>query len=189
MARSRKRPRRKTGTDHLPLPVRLLAWLASGLSFLNLIRDANLIELYGHLRTWTNAYDRLVHTLFGWIDFGPIGINRWESHVILLSFVVSGAISRAVFKKATRDGKPNALSNALFYAILIPTMFVVWLLFPDPLGLIICVPVLLLLVVSWSFAPDDDEASGADFRRELLGAGAALAIVLLLNYTLFKSAN
>lgn len=171
------------------LPVRMLGWVPGALSFLNLIRDMTLVEVFGLVRQWLDLYDLLVRRitgfLFGWIDWRWIRLDDAESHVLIIGILLGGVAGRASYRTALAKGHAASAIGQTMLAIIGVGGFVALPLFlvASPvglwIGLLFAAGILASGVVGGEWV-DENYVDSRHFRREFVIAGACVALVLLV---------
>ena len=171
---------------------RFVGWILAAHSLLNLIRDLNLIELYGLLREWTTAYGLLVsnlgYFLLGWITWGQFGIDGSETHVVVIAALMGSAAGRAGFTTDIAHGRAPSYSAHIGMAIGMPIFFGLMVLFwPPPGSLIYCLGMEAFVTLIWAIDRNNAYLSFSEFRKELLIAITGLMMLIILNYSIFRS--
>lgn len=136
---------------------RPIAWALSGLGFVSLIDDLDLVKITGWGRDWLDAYqytvERISGFLFGWIDWWWLGVSTSEAHALVLSIVLVVGVLRGVSELLARYGTGGGESDTavalghVFYLLVWCTSLVAAVLLPDPLGW----PLLLLTALAVVF--------------------------------------
>jgi hypothetical protein len=178
----------------VPIVFRAFGWIFGSLSFLNLIRDATQLELYGVLREWSDAYNlfirRVISILFGWIELGWIKIEDSESHVLVISVIIGAALGRAIVASDPEETASKAMIIGYQLAPPLVLLFVFtlfMLLIPAPVGALIGLTLEAAMIGIWAVQGDDKGGLRPhDFRRELLVVLAGFLLVVLANYMIFK---
>lgn len=188
--------RRPHKISTMNIPIRLMGWLLGGLSLLNLIEELSPVKLYGSLSKWIEAYSHFMNlinsTLFGWIDIAWISISSSESHVLVISSILSITYARANMKfECDNNGDGTFLLGVSVFSFCFGLSFIPALILPSWLGLIGSVLGLFLFLLSCYVFDGDDVKnrklpSPASARQELLGVGAVFLILIILNYTYFR---
>lgn len=171
------------------LPVRMLGWAPGALSVLSLIRDLTWVEVYGLVRQWLDVYDLLVRKitgfLFGWIDWRWIRLDDPESHVLVIGILLGSIAGRASYRTALDKGNTASAIGQMMLAIIGVGGFVALPLFlvAPPIGLwiglLFAAGILASGVVGGEWV-DENYVNSRHFRRELVIAGACVALVLLV---------
>jgi hypothetical protein len=182
-------------TERRPsIVLRILGWILGAASLLNLIKDLNLVELYGKIAEWTAAYglfvSRVGSFLFGWLEWRWFGVDALENHMLVIAALIGGAAGRAAYATGIRRGKEDLLAElvgtfllffvcAFFAALFIPSPYSLW------------VGSILVLLMAWGNLSkvregQDAEIDFAEFRREAVIVGAGFLILILANYLIFR---
>ncbi len=170
-----------------------IGWVLGALSLLNLIKDLNLVELYGKIGEWTLAYglfvSRIGSFLFGWIDWGWIRIDALEYHMLVITVLVGSAAGRAAYSTAIRRGKADpGLELFATFAVFIACALGAALVIPSPYSL--WVGTILVLFMAWvqmsKVKEQEADIDFTEFRREAMIVGAAFLVLVLANYLIFK---
>jgi hypothetical protein len=181
------------------LPLVALSYVLSAASMLNLIQDLSPITLYGKLKSWADAYALLLHTvgdfLFSWIHVAWLGISRAEHHVIAVGSLLGVAAYRATLRLHREWGFDFTMAHSYswpVFFIYFVLAFVPCLVLPDYWGCVLAA----LCVIAYSskvfthrhspWGPISSRASGQAVLRELAGVLALLALVLVVNYAVFR---
>ncbi|GAA1786471.1 hypothetical protein GCM10009682_05720 [Luedemannella flava] len=91
----------------MPLPFRMLGWVAGALSMVNLVRDLDWVSLRGSVDQWVDAYGRFVAAgadlLFGWIKVGWLHVSHMEAHgLVIVGLLLSTFIKAGVTETNAR---------------------------------------------------------------------------------------
>ena len=193
---TKERKSRRGSAADLLRPLRVLGWLAGGLSLLNMIEDLSPLKVFGQLKSWLDAYTSFVSDLgaflFGWIEYEWIAIDDREMHILILAMLLVGAYARAVGRMprtpfgGVGDQIGTAIAGVVFYfsCVLLPAILV-----PSWYGLAASAAVLTALGAL--FLTHDSET--ADFpqphaiRVELVGVCGVFVLLVALNYTVFRA--
>ena len=177
-------------------PVHLLTWISGAFSLLHLIRDLTPVELFGLAKEWVDAYGLLVRRvttfLFGWINWRWISVSDNEGHVVVLAWLLSIAFSRAIVNSEPHrsdNATGRVLTAVTTGVVMISPVWVVALLLADPWGvaaggLIVAFFGAIILFVETTVP---QAPTLRDIRGELLGVGAVTLLLVILNYTVFRT--
>jgi hypothetical protein len=173
------------------LPLRVLGWIFGGLSILNLAEDLSPVALYGNLKVWVDAYAGMINVirsyLLAWINFKWLSVSENESHVLVLAAILCAAYGRAetLHRSKLGDGTPWAIG--LFTALLyFAAVFLPAVLLPSTWGLIGSILVLVFVSALFFFVRTDKTASPESARREAIGAFVVFALLVVINYVVFR---
>ena len=174
-----------------------LGWILGGLSVMQLLKDLTPLEIYGLLNEWMLAYAGFVATvsdfLFGWIDWRWMNISAIDAHILVLAIVFTSALARASTEAQVRNGMTvlDAMTGAWRAAAVIVLLPVLLLcaLIPSPYDAYVAGVGLAFLAFMFGFAfKEQDVAVPASsvVRRELVGVGAVVLLLVVVNYTFFR---
>ena len=181
-------------TPKSPLIIRSFGWVLGTLSLLNLATDLRLVELYGDLRAWIEAYSMLVstlgHFLFGWVEWRWIKVESDEYHVLVVAALVSGTMGRASYSTFIRREMDEAVLTALSLGTIIFLMsLTACILLPKALSLLINILILALASIGLIHTEEPNKEPSvdpSDFFRQVIIVLAAFLAVILVNYIIFK---
>jgi hypothetical protein len=174
----------------------IFGWALGAMSVLNLVQDIGKFAVFGKLKVWLDAYVLLVRQLgsllFGWINIWVFDVTEAEMHVLVVSAVFSAAVFRAEYvheRPRTNDAFRTAgaaFGGALFcFAFaLIPIVA-----FPGYWGMGLAVISMLFAATLWLTNTEQDPrlAPGRIVFRELLGVLGTFALLVALNYSVFRT--
>lgn len=91
---------------------KLLIIISSALSLLNVMRDANIVEIQNTLARWLDVYSDLVRSvlgaMFGWINIPWFHLTEIEMHMALIY-----ALMYSIFLRVAQQAKNEPSSNSV----------------------------------------------------------------------------
>ncbi len=97
----------------------VIGWIMGAFSFLNLIRDFKLVNLYGLVADWVSAYGLFVRNLtelmFGWVPTEWGRIDSFEAHGLVIGMILAGTL----FRSATVELSGKILGSSVLIAYLL----------------------------------------------------------------------
>lgn len=175
----------------LPIPLRALAWITGALSLLNLLDDLTPVKFYGALRQWISAYGEFVdsvgQSLFGWIDWYWIGVDRTEYHILVISSVLAAAASRASARTELDNGQASsALEYLIWLAIGILPPLALCLMLPSTFALV-CSGLWIAFLASLALPSTSaypEPFNDRYYLEEILSIAAIVILAVVANYML-----
>ncbi len=169
-------------------PIQWAGRILAASSFFGGIEEFTPLKVKGRLETWIDAYERLVDSVFGWIEIGWFGVHPIESHFLVIAAIVFGAMVRGFASRGLHVVDVWVLGIATVPLLLLPALILPW-----PITCCLLIALAALLVVYGMEVRDssdeDHRLSSRTVRRELCYSAGILCLLIFLNYTLFAWVN
>ncbi len=167
------------------LPFRILAWIAGGLSIVNLVTDFDWVTLKGVVARCVETYARIVANcvdfLFGWIPVWVhwMQISETESHVLVLVALLATSITRGSYIGARDEGGDTVTPLVLIPTVSVGIPTITALLIPGPWGAVLTIVVAAGVLRLSAAVGDAGSFHRGDGLLSLIGAAGVCLLVVL----------
>ena len=185
-------------------PLSLLGALGGALSLIKLIEDLDFVEIYGLLGKWFESWSvltsylilpaelirRFIVKMFDDQDMSWMVITSLEKNIIVLVVLVVMAIARGIMqyklKKEDSWGVGVSLPLEMGFFFFVFPVFVLSLLLHN--SWFILMPLLVLGAMVHFIVFDQEDDASEYVRSSFVQTTALIAIILILNYAVFRHA-